>query len=76
MRMYYHRHISKCECITIDTVFVFGGGGGSVGPGEGWRAKSKCLGRRREEWHGVRRSVEVSMVSRVRNGIVRERESQ
>lgn len=36
-------------------------------------AKSKCLGRRREEWHGVRRSVEASMVSRVRNG-QRERE--
>ena len=31
-------------------------------------AKSKCLGRRREEWHGVRRSVEVSMVSIARNG--------
>ena len=36
-------------------------------------AKSKCLGRRREEWYGVRRSVEVSMVSRARNS-QRERE--
>ena len=39
-------------------------------------AKSKCLGRRREEWHGVRRSVEVSMVSRVGNRMVRERERE
>ena len=42
--MYYHRHISKCECITIDTVFVFGGGGGSVGPGEGWRGQVEVFG--------------------------------
>ena len=38
-------------------------------------AKSKCLGRRREEWYGVRRSVEVSMVSRARNS-QRERERE
>ena len=42
-------------------------------------AKSKCLGRRREEWHGVRRRVEVSMVSRERNSqreIERERKRE